>query len=247
MDRLIYTAMTGAKHLLDQQAVVAHNLANANTTGFRAELSAFRAVPVVGEGADTRAFVVDSTIGADLSPGVIQQTGRPLDVAVRGSGFIAVQSADGNEAYTRNGDFHIAENGLLQTRNGLTVLGDGGPIAVPPDTVLSIAPDGTISTVPTGGAVSAVATLGRIKLVNPEAGALARGDDGLFRLREGDQADADDSVQLVSSALESSNVNVVEAMVSLIENARQYDMQMKMLSNAEANSREATSILSVRG
>lgn len=247
MDRLIYTAMSGAKHLLEQQAVVAHNLANANTTGFRAELSAFRAVPVVGEGADTRAFVVDSTVGADLSPGVIQQTGRPLDVAVRGRGFIAVQTADGEEAYTRNGNFHVGENGMLQTRDGLTVIGDGGPVAIPPDTALNIAPDGTISTVPTSGAVSAVATVGRIKLVDPEVAVLIRGDDGLFRLREGGQADAEASVQLTSGALESSNVNVVEAMVSLIENARQYDMQMKMLSNAESNSREATSILSIRG
>jgi flagellar basal-body rod protein FlgF len=247
MDRLIYTAMSGAKHLLEQQAVVAHNLANANTTGFRAELSAFRAVPVVGEGANTRAFVVDSTVGADLSPGVIQQTGRPLDVALRGRGFIAVQTADGEEVYTRNGNFHIGENGLLQTRDGLTVIGDGGPVSVPPDTVLSIAPDGTISTVPTSGAVSAVATVGRIKLVDPDATALMRGDDGLFRLRDGGQADAAASVQLTSGALESSNVNVVEAMVSLIENARQYDLQMKILGNADTNARDAASILSVRG
>ena len=246
MDRLIYTAMTGAKHLLEQQAVVAHNLANANTTGFRAELSAFRAAPVVGEGAATRAFVVDSTVGADLTPGGIQQTGRPLDVALRGRGFIALQTEDGGEAYTRNGNLHVSENGLLQTRDGKTVMGEGGPIAVPPDTVLTIAPDGTLSTVPSGGTVSAVSTVGRIKLVDPEAAAIRRGDDGLFRLADGGQADADANVRLVSGALEGSNVNVVEAMVSLIENARQYDMQMKMLSNAESNSREATSILSIR-
>ncbi|MFN0039330.1 MAG: flagellar basal-body rod protein FlgF [Burkholderiales bacterium] len=247
MDRLIYTAMSGAKHLLEAQAVVAHNLANANTNGFRAELSAFRAVPVVGEGAETRAFVVESTVGADLSPGSIQQTGRSLDVALRDRGFIAVQTEDGTEAYTRNGNLHVSENGLLQTRDGKTVLGDGGPIAVPPDTVLTIAPDGTLSTVPSDGAVSAVSTVGRIKLVDPEAAAIRRGDDGLFHLVDGGEADADANVRLVSGALEGSNVNVVEAMVSLIENARQYDMQMKMLTNAESNSREAASILSVRG
>ena len=247
MDRLIYTAMSGAKHLLEAQAVVAHNLANANTNGFRAELSAFRAAPVVGEGAATRAFVVESTVGADLTPGGIQQTGRSLDIALRGRGFIAVQTEDGAEAYTRNGNLHVSENGLLQTRDGKTVMGEGGPIAVPPDTVLTIAPDGTLSTVPSGGAVSAVSTVGRIKLVDPEAAAIRRGDDGLFRLVDGGEADADANVRLVSGALEGSNVNVVEAMVSLIENARQYDMQMKMLSNAESNSREAASILSVRG
>jgi flagellar basal-body rod protein FlgF len=243
MDRLIYTAMTGAKHLLEQQAVVAHNLANANTTGFRAELNAFRAVPIIGAGMGTRAFVVGSTAGADLTPGVIQQTGRSLDVAVQGGGFIAVQTTDGSEAYTRNGNLQIGQNGLLQTRDGNTVLGDGGPISVPPDSAVTIAPDGTVSTVPTSGAPNAVATLGRIKLVNPDANEIMRSGDGLFRMKSGAEADADAGVHLVSSALEGSNVNVVEAMVGLIENARQFDMQMKMLENAESNAREASQIL----
>jgi flagellar basal-body rod protein FlgF len=244
MDRLIYTAMTGAKHLLEQQAVVAHNLANANTTGFRAELSAFRAVPVVGEGAATRAFVVDSTVGADLAPGTIQQTGRSLDVALQSSGFIAVRTEDG-EGYTRAGNLQVSPNGMLQTRDGHDVLGDGGPIAVPPDTILTIAPDGTVSTVPTSGTPNAVATVGRIRLVNPGENEIVRGGDGLFRMRDGGQAEVDPSVTLLSGALEGSNVNVVEAMVSMIENARQFDMQMKMLSNAESNARDAASVLSV--
>ena len=127
MDRLIYIAMTGAKHTLWQQASTAHNLANVTTTGYRGEINAFRALPVFGEGAKTRAFVVDSTTGADFSPGVIQNTGRELDVAVQGKGWIAVQAADGSEAYTRNGSFQISPNGVLQTRNGLNVMGDGGP------------------------------------------------------------------------------------------------------------------------
>lgn len=245
MDRLIYTAMTGAKHLLEQQAVVAHNLANANTTGFRAELNAFRSVPIVGEGVATRAFVVDSTVGADLAPGTIQQTGRPLDIAVQSSGFIAVQAADGSEAYTRNGNLQIGANGTLQTRDGRDVLGDGGPIAVPPDTVLTIASDGTVSTIPTSGTPNAVSLLGRIRLVNPKENEIVRGGDGLFRMRDGGQAEVDPSVRLVSGALEGSNVNVVEAMVSMIENARQFDMQMKMLANAESNARDASSVLTV--
>lgn len=243
MDRLIYTAMTGAKHLLEQQGVVAHNLANANTTGFRAELSAFRAVPVVGEGMATRAFVVDSTVGADLSPGVIEQTGRTLDVAVQGRGFIAVRTENGDEAYTRDGNFQVSPNGLLQTRDGNSVLGDGGPIAIPPETAVTIAPDGTVSTVPTNGTPNAVTTLARIKLVDPGENEIVRGGDGLFRMKSGDAADADAGVQLVSGALEGSNVNVVAAMVSMIENARQFDMQMKMLQNAESNAREASQIL----
>ena len=246
MDRLIYTAMTGAKHLLDRQAVVAHNLAHANTTGFRAELSAFRAVPVVGEGLNTRAFVVDSTVGADLAPGVQQQTGRALDIAVQGAGFIAVQTAGGDEAYTRAGDLQVSVNGQLETRNGNAVLGDSGPIAIPPDTTLTIAPDGTISTVPTIGVPNAVATVGRIKLVNPSEKEIVRGGDGLFRLRAGGGAELAADVVLVSGALEGSNVNVVETMVSLIENARQFDMQMKMLQNAESNASQAMTVLAAK-
>ena len=243
MDRLIYTAMTGAKQVLEQQAVTAHNLANANTTGFRAEMNAFRAVPVVGEGMGTRAFVVETTAGADFTPGAIQQTGRSLDVAVQGPGFITVQLPDGTEAYTRNGNLQVSANGQLQTRDGLDVLGDGGPIAIPPETAVTIAPDGTVSTLPTVGVPNAVASLGRIKLVNPDEAALVRGADGLFRLKTGGEAEADATVQLVAGALENSNVNVVQAMVQMIENARQFDMQMKMMQNAENNARQASSLL----
>ncbi|HVY08462.1 MAG TPA: flagellar basal-body rod protein FlgF [Burkholderiales bacterium] len=246
MDRLIYTAMTGAKHLLEQQAVVAHNLANVNSTGFRAELSAFRAVPVVGDGANTRAFVVDSTVGADLTPGVLQQTGRPLDVAIQGAGFIAVQAPDGTEAYTRAGDLQVGTNGQLETRSGSAVLGDGGPIAIPPDSTITIAQDGTVSVVPTFGIPNATAIVGRIKLVNPAENEIVRGGDGLFRTRSGNPAEPDANVALASGTLEGSNVNVVDAMVRLIENARQFDMQMKMLQSAESNSAQATSVLTAR-
>jgi len=150
MDRLIYTAMSGAKHILAQQSTVAHNLANATSTGFKAQVDTFRAVPVKGPGAPTRAFVVDATVGTDMRPGAIQHTGRSLDVAVQGNGFLSVERPDGSEGYTRNGAFRISENGILQTATGLTVLGDGGPISIPPDTQISIAKDGTISTVNNG-------------------------------------------------------------------------------------------------
>lgn len=246
MDRLIYTAMTGAKHLLDQQAVVAHNLANASTTGFRAELSAFRVAPVVGEGGGTRAFVVGSTVGADLTPGPLQQTGRTLDVAVQGPGFIAVQAEDGTEAYTRAGDLQVSAEGQLQTRAGNAVVGDGGPIAVPPQSTITIASDGTVSVVPTIGVPNAVSTVGRIKLVNPAGNEIVRGGDGLFRMRDGNPAEPDATVMLASGTLEGSNVNVVDAMVRMIENARQFDLQMKMLQNAESNSAQATSVMGAR-
>jgi flagellar basal-body rod protein FlgF len=246
MDRLIYTAMTGAEHLLNQQAVVAHNLANVNTTGFRAELSAFRAVPVVGDGLNTRTFVIDSTIGTDLTPGTMQQTGRSLDVAVQGPGFIAVQANDGTEAYTRSGDLEVGVNGLLQTRAGNAVLGDGGPLAIPPDSTITIAPDGTVSAIPTIGIPNAVSIVGRIKLVNPAESQIVRGGDGLFRMKTAIPAETDANVTVASGMLEGSNVNVVDAMVRLIENARQFDMQMKMLQSAESNSAQATSVLTAR-
>jgi flagellar basal-body rod protein FlgF len=246
MDRLIYTAMTGAEHLLNQQAVVAHNLANVNTTGFRAELSAFRAVPIVGDGLNTRTFVIDSTIGTDLTPGTMQQTGRSLDVAVQGPGFIAVQANDGTEAYTRSGDLEVGVNGLLQTRAGNAVMGDGGPLAIPPDSTITIAPDGTVSVIPTIGIPNAVSIVGRIKLVNPAEHEIVRGGDGLFRTKTAIPAETDANVTVASGMLEGSNVNVVDAMVRLIENARQFDMQMKMLQSAESNSAQATSVLTAR-
>ena len=246
MDRMIYVAMSGAKQMLEQQSVVANNLANATTTGFRAQMSAFRSAEVLGEGAPTRAFVVDSTPTADFTPGAIQQTGRDLDVAVEGAGWIAVQTADGSEAYTRHGSLQVNVNGVLQTRTGLNVLGDGGPIAVPADTRITIAGDGTVSTVPNGNQATQVTPIGRIKLVNPPEAQLVRGDDGMFRLQGGAPADVDPRVKLAGGALEGSNVNVVEAMVSMISISRQFDMQMKLLQNADANDRQATQLLAMR-
>ena len=247
MDRLIYTAMTGASHVLQQQAAVAENLANANTTGFRATLNSFRAVPLVGEGLPTRTFVVDSTTGSDFTPAVLQQTGNPLDVAVHGAGWIAVQGADGKEAYTRNGSFQVSPNGVLQTQTGLSVLGDTGPITIPPDTEVTFANDGTISTVPSGSNAASVVVVGRLKLVNPPGNQLDRGGDGLFRMKNGLPASADASVQVAPGSLEGSNVNTVEALVNMISLARNFDMQMKMLQTADTNAQHATSVISLAG
>ena len=247
MDRMIYTAMSGAKQAMTQQATVAHNLANLTTNGFRAETSVFRAVPVAGGGSPTRAFVVDSTPGADFTPGVIQRTGRDLDIAVQGKGWIAVQAADGREAYTRNGSLQPNANGVLQTRNGNAVLGDGGPISIPNDTLVTVAGDGTVSTVPTGNKPAANSTIGRIKLVNPPEQTLERGADGLFRVRGGAPAAANADVHLASGALESSNVNAVDAMVNMISLARGFEMQMKLLQNAEGNANKAAQLLTMQG
>jgi flagellar basal-body rod protein FlgF len=246
MDRMIYVAMSGAKQMLAQQATVANNLANVATTGFRAQISTFRAAETIGDGAPTRSFVVDSTPSADFTPGIIQQTGRDLDVAVEGAGWISVQLPDGSEGYTRNGSLQVNVNGVLQTRGGLNVLGEGGTIAVPADARITVASDGTVSTVPTTGLPTEIAAIGRIKLVNPPEQSMLRGDDGVFRLRGGAAAAADPAVKLHGGALEGSNVNAVEAMVSMIALARQFDLQMKMLQHADGNDRQATELLSMR-
>lgn len=242
---MIYTAMTGAKHILQQQSTVAHNLANATSTGFKSQIDAFRAVPVISEGLDTRAFVVDATVGSDFEAGIIQTTNRDLDVAIQGKGWIAIQREDGSEGYTRNGSLKINENGLLQTSNGLTVMGDGGPISIPPDVSISVGKDGTISSVTNNSTPGPTNILGRIKLVNPQESELVRAADGLFQLKDGSAALADANVSVVNGALESSNVNVIEAMVSMISLARQFETQMKLLQNAENNANKATQLLSL--
>lgn len=245
MDRLIYTAMSGAKHILEQQATNSHNLANATTTGFRAQLDSFRAVPVIGEGLPTRAFVVDATVGADFSTGSLQNTGRDLDVALQGKGWLVVQAEDGSEKMTRHGSLKVNENGVLQTQNGLSVMGDGGQITIPPEVTIAIAKDGTISAVPMGSKPAAVQVIGRLKLVNPPESNLLRDADGLFKTKDGTTPDAEANVTVANGMLEGSNVNVVESMVTMINLARQFEMQMKLLTNAESNAAKASQIFSL--
>lgn len=246
MDKLIYTAMTGAKHLFERQAAVAHNLANAATTGYRAEEHRLRAVPVRSEALPTRVFAVDANVATDFAPGPLVQTGRALDVAVQGQGWLALTLPDGSEAYTRNGSLEINVNGVLQTRNGIPVQGDGGPISIPPDNDISIGNDGLISLKPTSGAQNLVTQVGTLKLVNPPEADLVRGADGLFRLRDGAAAPVDPNVQVAAGYLEGSNVNVVDQMVAMISLQRQYDMQLKLLSTAEQNDRAAAQVLATR-
>jgi len=238
---MIYTAMSGAKSMMQRQDVLSNNLANINTPGFRAETVAFRVAPVEGPGLATRAFSAESTPGADLTPGVITTTGRPLDVAVMGKGWLTVQGNDGTEAYTRNGALEVDDQGVLRTQNGLSVMGDGGPIAVPAGHSVSIAADGTISAVPLSGAKRPI-SLGRLKLVNPPATDIQRSADGLFRMKNG-TAEADPNLRVASGSIEGSNVNAVEAMTGMISLARQFEMQMKLMQTAESNARKGTSVL----
>ena len=249
MDRLIYTAMTGAAQALEQQDVVANNLANTSTTGFRAQLANFRSAPLsFGDGSTvnddtTRTFVLSATPGADYTPGPISQTGNPLDVAVQGPGWLSVQTADGNEAYTRAGNLHIDANGQLMTANNLPVIGSSGPISVPPGSDITIGKDGTVSALVAGDPPQSIAVIDQLKLVNPDPNTLTRGNDGLFHTADGNPADADQTVALAPGSLEGSNVNPVAAMVSMITNARQFQMQTKLLQNADQNDQSANQLL----
>jgi flagellar basal-body rod protein FlgF len=247
MDKLLYVAMSGAKETLRAQAANNHNLANASTTGFKADLSAFQARAVTGPGYASRVYATDNSIGWDSSAGSQQATGNVLDIAVNGSGYIAVQDPTGSEAYTRAGDLHVDPTGQLMTATGLPVMGDNGPISVPPYSSIAVAKDGTISIVPQGGQANSMAIVGRIKLVNPPADTLQRGADGLFHSTGPDPLEADANTTITSGALESSNVNIASSMVNMIELARQFDMQIKSLHSADENAQASTKLLQSSG
>lgn len=239
MDRLIYLAMSGAKATLQRQDSLANNLANVSTTGFRAELQAFRAVPVRGDGASTRVYALESSIGYNNAAGPVQSTGRSLDVALTGNAWLAVQGLDGTEAYTRAGALQTNSEGQLVTLAGLPVAGDGGPIQIPPNAAVEISADGLITTKLANGRPQQA---GRLKMVTPEA-PMARGTDGLFRPGDGNDLPADTTARLQSSALEGSNVSPVETMVAMISASRQFEAQMRMLQGAEQREQAASKLL----
>ncbi len=239
MDRMIYLSMTGAKATLQRQEILAHNLANASTPGFREELAAFRAVPIRGDGASTRVFALESTPGYSNLPGPIQATGRDLDVALKGNAWLAVQALDGTEAYTKAGGMDVNAEGQLQLQNGLTVVGDGGPITVPANAVVHIGVDGTISA-KVGNAKPQ--NIGKLKLVTPEAN-LVRGEDGLFRAADGADLPADATARLQNGAIEGSNVSAVQTMVAMISAARQFEHQMKIIQASEQKEQSAAKLL----
>lgn len=242
MDRLLYVAMTGAKQLMQAQSLVSHNLANISTTGFRADLARFEAAPVEGPGYPSRINTVASGLGFDNSQGALIKTGSPLDVAVEGTGWIAVQAKDGTEAYTRSASLNINSLGLLQTDRGELVLGDNGPVAVPPNTSLSVAKDGTISIVPEGQGPETLAQVSRIKLVNPDPSTLQKRTDGLVQSTTGKPAEADAKIQLQSGALESSNVSAAGSLVDMIEYARQFEIAVRMMHVADDNATRASTL-----
>ncbi len=246
MDRIIYTSMTGANASAHRQAVLANNLANASTQGFRAEMSTFRAVPLQGEGATTRVFALEATSGHSDAAGPVTRTGRSLDAMVLGNAWFGVQALDGTEAYTRAGSFGVSEAGQLTTATGLAVLSDGGaPIDVPQGAAVNLGADGTLSATVDG---QPPVQIGRLKLAAPTPeDRLQRSDDGLFRTASGEPLPSDPNARMLGGALEGSNVNPVECMIGMIAASRQFEQQIKLLQSAEANDKSASQLLSLNG
>lgn len=245
MDRSLYISMSGAKQVLLAQASNSNNLANASTAGFRADFEQFRSMPVFGPGHPSRVFAMDERPGVDYSTGSLQTTGRDLDIAINGEGWISVNGKDGKEAYTRAGDLQITPDGALVTGNGLAVLGNNGPINIPPAQKVEIGPDGTISIVPRGGPVGTLAVVDRIKLVKPDKAAVDKGLDGLVHPKDGNPVQPDVSVHLATGVLEGSNVNAVEEMVRMIELAKQFEYQIKMMKTVDDIGAAGTQVMSL--
>jgi len=235
--------MTGAKQIMQAQAVNNHNIANISTIGFRADAVSFDSEPIYGPGYATRVNAVAGDAGTDFSSGTMETTGRDLDIAVNGKGFIAVRGTDGKEAYTRAGDLRVTPTGAVTTASGLSVLSESGPVVIPPSTQVSIGGDGTISVVPQGSQAFAVTQVDRIKLVNPATKDLQKGADGMLRLKSGATAKTDESVTITSGVLESSNVNPALSLISMIELQRLYEFQIKSLNASDTNEQSAERLM----
>lgn len=243
MDRMIYVAMSGAREALHRTATNNHNLANANTPGFKAVVDAFATVPVDGPGAASRAYAVDRLAGADFSAGAIRHTGVPLDVAVDGEGFLVVQDPDGRERLTRDGALRVGATGLLETSAGHPVLGDGGPIGVSPYSSIAVGADGTLSIAPLGEGPGGQVVLDRLRLVRPDPATLERDERGLFSTGTEPVPPSDASVRLQPESLEDSNVDTVGALVTMIELARRHETHVKLMAAAEDNDSRAAKLL----
>ncbi|TBR37184.1 MULTISPECIES: flagellar basal-body rod protein FlgF [Dyella] len=245
MDRSIYVAMTGATQMMRAQTEVAHNLANANTVGFKAQMSAFQPLQVLGDGMPSRINGVAQGTGWDMRSGPQTDTGNSLDVAVQGQGWLAVQAPDGSEAYTRAGQLQLTPDGVLTDARGNPVMGDGGPITIPQSSQIMIGNDGTVSAVPMGQGPDTLSVVGKLKLVNPQADQLQPGNDGLMHLADGGTAAADETVQVKSGAIEMSNVNPSQTLVQMIQLSRQYELQVKAIRTADDNAQSASRLLQV--
>lgn len=249
MDKFLYISMTGAAQGLNALAVHGNNLANANTTGFKSDFEQARAMQAYGEGMPSRVFAMRENPGQNFDPGALKTTGRDLDVAVAGQGWISVQDGNGQEALTRDGNLTVSAAGVLQTATGRAVLGNNNqPIVLPlPVEKININKDGTIEVRPQGAPANGMEEINRIKLSDPGIKELRKGKDGLFRLADNQPIAADANVQVVKGALEASNVNPIQEMTQLINLQHNYDMQVKMMRTAEQNDRSVTRLLNLRG
>lgn len=243
MDRSLYIAMSGAKQTLLAQTANANNLANSQTTGFKSDLEQFRSMPVFGAGYPTRVYAMTERPGTDLSPGAMQTTGRDLDVAINGEGYFAVQAPDGSEAYSRAGDLRVTPEGLLENGAGLKIIGASGPISIPPADKVTIGSDGTISIIPLGGNATTAAVIDRIKLVKPAADNLEKRNDGLLHTKDSQALEASPEAVVSQGVLEGSNVNPIEAMVEMIELSRNFELQSKVMKNAEENAAQSAKLM----
>ena len=245
MDRMVYTALSGLKGQMSAQASIANNIANASTTGFRADRVAFQQMMLKGGGGlASRAPTSEEVLDADRGAGTIQATGRDLDIAVPGTAWIAVQATDGQEAYTRRGDLKVTESGVLETGDGFPVMGSGGPITVPPAQKVMIAQDGTLSIMPIGAvAGSAPQVIDRIRLANPEGTQTVKGLDNLLRVKGGGVLPDDLDAKVLTGSLEGSNVNLTQALVDMIENQRSYEVQANLLKEAKSMDESSASLM----
>jgi len=234
MDRLIYTSLSAMRALMQKQAVTANNLANVNTTGFRGDLTNSSAVYMGADGGVTaRAQAADSQSSADMSAGASVTTGRALDIALNGDALLGVQAPDGTEAYTRRGDMKLSDTGLLTTSDGLPVMGDSGPITLPPADNVTIDKAGVISIVPVGGDPANPVEVEHLKLVSPTGSQVAKGEDGLFHVANGGTLPSDPNARITVGALEGSNVNVTQTLTDMIDASRAWETQVKMLTGAK--------------
>jgi flagellar basal-body rod protein FlgF len=236
--------MTGAKQIMQAQAVNNHNIANVNTVGFRADEVSFVSQPIYGVGYPTRVNAVATDGGTDFSSGVLQSTNRPLDIAVNGKGYIAVRGKDGTEGYTRAGDLQVTADGNVITASGLSVLTESGPLNIPPSTTVTIGTDGTVSALPQGAPPLSVSPVDRIKLVNPPQSKLQKGSDGLLRLTDGTKAATDPTVSVTPGMLESSNVNAAQSLINMIELQRLYEFQVKSMTSTDQNEQTSEQMMS---
>lgn len=245
MDKMLYVAMTGASQNALAQKAHANNLANISTSGFQRDLEQARSMPVFGDSFPARAYAMTERPATDFTPGSLMETGRDLDVAIGGDGFIAVQAPDGSEAYVRTASMNIDALGVLRAGNGMPVMGNGGPIAVPPEQKIEVGEDGTLSIRAMGEGPRVMAEVDRIKMVNPDLKTMTKGPDGLIHTTTGQPAPADANVKLVSGFLENSNVNAVEEMTSVLALSRQFELHVKMMTTAKEGDEAMARVLQI--